>query len=118
MPSSPAPRKRSWQPAFIAWWFLSRRVVSAAGWPMRRTLLAIAAVDGSTALGFAMQLHVIGALVDGDAVPQGLRDRLFAQVVTAGALVNNAATEEGGGSRPRGAIPARSRRLATQARGG
>ena len=69
------------------------------------TLLAIAAVDGSTALGFAMQLHVIGALVDGDAVPTGLRDRLFAQVVTAGALVNNAATEEGGGSPARGAIP-------------
>ena len=69
------------------------------------TLLAIAAVDGSTALGFAMQLHVIGALLDGDAVPTGLRDRLFAQVVTDGALVNNAATEEGGGSPARGAIP-------------
>jgi len=68
-------------------------------------LLAIAAVDGSTALGFAMQLHVIGALVDGDAVPIVLRDRLFARVVTDGALVNNAATEEGGGSPARGAIP-------------
>ena len=52
-----------------------------------------------------MQLHVIGALVDGDAVPTSLRDRLFAQVVSHGALVNNAATEEGGGSPARGAIP-------------
>ena len=81
-------------------------------------LLAIAAVDGSTALGFAMQLHVIGALVDGDAVPKGLRDRLFAQVVTAGALVNNAATEEGGGSPARGAIPGTIAHAAPQARGG
>ncbi len=68
-------------------------------------LLAIGALDGSTALGFAMQLHVLGALVDGEAVPTGLRDRLFAQVVTDGALINNAATEEGGGSPARGAIP-------------
>jgi alkylation response protein AidB-like acyl-CoA dehydrogenase len=68
-------------------------------------LLAIGAVDGSTALGFALQLHVIGALVDGEAVPTGLCDHLFAQVVTDGALVNNAATEEGGGSPARGAIP-------------
>ena len=85
--------------------------------PQRRSF-AIAAVDGSTALGFAMQLHVIGALVDGDAVPTGLRDRLFAQVVTDGALVNNAATEEGGGSPAAARSPARSRRPATQARGG
>jgi alkylation response protein AidB-like acyl-CoA dehydrogenase len=79
---------------------LGGRMVEAA-----KALLAIAAVDGSTALGFAMQLHVIGALVDGDAVPTGLRDRLFAQVASHGALVNNAATEEGGGSPARGAIP-------------
>jgi alkylation response protein AidB-like acyl-CoA dehydrogenase len=79
---------------------LGGRMGDAAG-----ALLAIAAVDGSTALGFAMQLHVVGALVDGDAVPTGLRGRLVAQVVTDGALVNNAATEEGGGSPARGAIP-------------
>ena len=68
-------------------------------------LMAIGAADGATALGFAMQVHVVGALVDGDGVPAGLRDRLFAAIVADGALVNNAATEEGGGSPARGAIP-------------
>ena len=48
---------------------------------------------------------------------QPLRDRVFRAVVDDGALVNNAATEEGGGSPARGAIPgtiaaARWRRLA------
>ena len=32
-------------------------------------LAAIGAVDGSTALGFAMQVHVVGALRDSPAVP-------------------------------------------------
>ena len=41
----------------------------------------------------------------GARVPAGLRDRLFRAVVDDGALVNNAATEEGGGSPARGAIP-------------
>ena len=38
-------------------------------------------------------------------VPGGLRDRVFRAVVDDGALLNNAATEEGGGSPARGAIP-------------
>ncbi len=68
-------------------------------------LSALGAIDGATALGFAMQVHVVGALVDAEAVPAALRDRLFAAIVADGALVNNAATEEGGGSPARGAIP-------------
>ena len=92
---------------------LGGRMVEAA-----EALLAIAAVDGSTALGFAMQLHVIGALVDGDAVPTSIRDRLFARVLSHGALVNNAATEEGGGSPARGAIPGTVAQPAPTARGG
>jgi alkylation response protein AidB-like acyl-CoA dehydrogenase len=68
-------------------------------------LLAIGAVDGSTALGFAMQVHVVGALVDSTAVAESLRTQLYRSIVHDRALVNNAATEEGGGSPARGAIP-------------
>lgn len=79
---------------------LGARMTEAAG-----VLMAVGAVDGSTALGFAMQVHVVGALVDSPGVPASLRERLFRVVVDDGALVNNAATEEGGGSPARGAIP-------------
>jgi alkylation response protein AidB-like acyl-CoA dehydrogenase len=68
-------------------------------------LMALGAVDGATALGFAMQVHVVGALAESDGVPDGLRQGLFRAIVSDGALVNNAATEEGGGSPARGAIP-------------
>jgi alkylation response protein AidB-like acyl-CoA dehydrogenase len=70
-------------------------------------LLALGAVDGSTALGFAMQVHVVGALVDSDdrTVPAPLRESVYRAIVDDGALVNNAATEEGGGSPSRGALP-------------
>ena len=68
-------------------------------------LLALGAIDGSTALGFAMQVHVTGALRDDTLVDAAVRDALFRSVVDEGALVNNAATEEGGGSPSRGAIP-------------
>lgn len=74
-------------------------------------LMAIGAIDGSTALGFAMQVHVVGALVDSAGVPDDLRRRLFRSIVDGGALVNNAATEEGGGSPARGAIPGTSATL-------
>ena len=67
-------------------------------------LLALGAVDGSTALGFAMQVHTTGALRDGDA-PAAVRDRVWRAVVDERAWLNNAATEEGGGSPARGAIP-------------
>ncbi len=61
---------------------------------------------GRPALGFAMQVHVVGR-------PPRRRHRsrtgcataCSAPIVDDGALVNNAATEEGGGSPARGAIP-------------
>ena len=68
-------------------------------------LARVGAVDGSTGLGFAMQVHVIGALRDAPGVPDAIRDRVYRAIVEDGALVNNAATEEGGGSPARGAIP-------------
>ena len=68
-------------------------------------LTVIGSVDGSTALGFAMQVHAVGALIDSVGVPDGLRERVFRSIVDDGALVNNAATEEGGGSPARGAVP-------------
>ena len=68
-------------------------------------LAAIGAVDGSTALGFAMQVHVVAAMRDADGFPEELRARLYRAIVDDGALLNNASTEEGGGSPARGAIP-------------
>lgn len=68
-------------------------------------LLAIGAVDGATALGLAMQTHVIGAMRDAGAFPESVREAVYRRIVDDGALVNNAATEEGGGSPARGAIP-------------
>ncbi len=68
-------------------------------------LLALGAIDGSTALGFAMQVHVTGALRDSVAFPDDVRARLYRSIVEDGALLNNAATETGGGSPARGAIP-------------
>jgi alkylation response protein AidB-like acyl-CoA dehydrogenase len=68
-------------------------------------LLAMGAVDGATALGFAMQVHVVGAMRDAAAFPEAVRTELYRAIVERGAFVNNAATEEGGGSPARGAIP-------------
>ncbi len=84
--------------------------VTAGGLGARMTesaevLMTLGALDGSTALGFAMQVHVVGALVDSGSVPDGLRDAVYRSIVDDGALINNAGTEEGGGSPARGAIP-------------
>ena len=68
-------------------------------------LAALGAVDGSTALGFAMHVQVVGAAAQSDAWPAPLLDRFYAMIVDDGALVNAASTEEGGGSPARGAIP-------------
>ncbi len=68
-------------------------------------LAALGAIDGSTALGFAMHVHVVASVADSDAWPAPLLDRLYAAIVDEGALVNAASTEEGGGSPARGAIP-------------
>ena len=79
----------------------------AARWPRRpRSCWRSAAIDGSTALGFAMQVHVVrGAARRPGRGRRAPRARLVRAVVDDGALVNNAATEEGGGSPARGAIP-------------
>ena len=70
-----------------------------------RILSAIGAIDGATALGLAMHLHVTGAAASATVWPPATRDGLFRAVVEEGALVNAASTEEGGGSPARGAIP-------------
>jgi alkylation response protein AidB-like acyl-CoA dehydrogenase len=70
-----------------------------------QALLALGAVDGSTALGFAMQTHVVGSVADSDAIADDLRARVYRTIVDDGSWLNNAATEEGGGSPARGAIP-------------
>jgi len=68
-------------------------------------LAALGAVDGSTALGFAMHVHAVGSIADSASYPDEIRDRVYRAIVGDGALFNNAATEEGGGSPARGAIP-------------
>ena len=68
-------------------------------------LTALGAVDGSLALGFAMHVHAAGSIADSAMWPAATRERLYRAIVEDGALVNNAATEEGGGSPARGAIP-------------
>jgi alkylation response protein AidB-like acyl-CoA dehydrogenase len=68
-------------------------------------LLALGALDGSTALGFAMQAHVVGGIRDSPDYPAAIRDAVFRAIVDQRALLNNAATETGGGSPARGAIP-------------
>jgi len=70
-----------------------------------RILAALGAVDGSTALGFAMHVHVVGAAAESPGWPDGLREWLYREVVARGALVNAASTEESGGSPARGAVP-------------
>lgn len=77
-------------------------------------LMAVGALDGATALGFAMQVHVTGAMRDALAFPEAIRDQVYRAIVADGALVNNAATEEGGGSPARGAIPGTQATPATQ----
>src|SRR5438552_5098032 len=68
-------------------------------------LAALGAIDGSVALGFAMHVHAVGSIAESHAWPHEVRDRLYRAIVDEGAFVNNAATEEGGGSPSRGAIP-------------
>ena len=68
-------------------------------------LAAIAAVDGSVALGFAMHLHVVGAMAESPGWPDGLREEIYRAIRDEGALLNSAATEDGGGSPARGALP-------------
>jgi alkylation response protein AidB-like acyl-CoA dehydrogenase len=69
-------------------------------------LAALGAVDGSTGLGFAMHLHVSGALADSTGWRPDLRAWLEDLVVHDGALLNAASTEDGSGSPSRGGLPA------------
>jgi alkylation response protein AidB-like acyl-CoA dehydrogenase len=68
-------------------------------------LAAIGAVDGSTALGLAMQTHVLGAAVESGAWPAGPLDLAITAAVRDGALINAASSEEGSGSPSRGGLP-------------
>lgn len=68
-------------------------------------LAALAAIDGSTALGFAMHVHVVGSMAESPGWPAGLRERLYAAIRDERALLNAAATEDSGGSPARGALP-------------
>ena len=68
-------------------------------------LAEIGAIDGSTALGLAMHVHSVGSIAESADWPAPARDCAYRAIVDEGALFNNAATEEGGGSPARGAIP-------------
>src|SRR6185312_1880809 len=57
------------------------------------------------ALGFAMHVHVVGAMADSPDWPEGLRELVYAAIRDEGALLNAASTEDAGGSPARGAIP-------------
>ena len=68
-------------------------------------LAAVGATDGSTALGLAMQTHVLGSAVESGAWPAPPFDRLVDAIGREGALVNAASSEEGSGSPSRGGLP-------------
>ena len=68
-------------------------------------LAALGAIDGSTALGFAMHVHVVGGMAESPGWPAGLRETLYDEIRDHGALLNSAGTEDAGGSPARGAIP-------------
>jgi alkylation response protein AidB-like acyl-CoA dehydrogenase len=69
-------------------------------------LAAVGAEDGSTALGLAMQTHVLGSAVESGAWPVVPFERLLSAARDEGALVNAASSEEGSGSPARGGLPA------------
>lgn len=81
-------------------------------------LATLGAIDGSTALGFAMHVHAVGSIADSIGWPETTRDRVYRAIVEDGALFNNAATEEGGGSPARGAIPGTTATAVPEADGG
>ncbi len=61
--------------------------------------------DASTALGFAMHLHVVGSLAENDTWSPGAFERMCAEVIRHGALLNSAASEPELGSPSRGGLP-------------
>jgi alkylation response protein AidB-like acyl-CoA dehydrogenase len=68
-------------------------------------LAALGAVDASAALGLAMHFHTLGSAVAAREWPEHLLLKVFQAVLSEGALINVAATEEMGGSPARGGIP-------------
>ncbi len=68
-------------------------------------LAALAAVDGSVGLGFAMHVHVVGSMPQSSGWPIGRREAIYGLIRDHGALLNAASTEDEGGSPARGAIP-------------
>ncbi|HSS35090.1 MAG TPA: acyl-CoA dehydrogenase [Patescibacteria group bacterium] len=68
-------------------------------------LAAIGAEDGSTALGFAMHVHVVAGMAQADGWSKALDDRVHGLIRDEGALINAASTEDAGGSPARGAVP-------------
>lgn len=69
--------------------------------------------DGSTALAAGWHLYVVGKQATSLTWPEALRDRIFREAVTEGALINAAASEPATGSPSRGGLPTtRARRLA------
>ena len=68
-------------------------------------LASIGAVDGSTALGFAMHVHVVAGMAQADGWSKALDDRVHGLIRDEGASINAASTEDAGGSPARGALP-------------
>ncbi|MFZ5826601.1 MAG: acyl-CoA dehydrogenase family protein [Bacillota bacterium] len=68
--------------------------------------------DGSTALAAGWHLYIIGKQAASLTWPERLRERLFREAVTDGALINAAASEPATGSPSRGGLPTtRARRM-------
>jgi alkylation response protein AidB-like acyl-CoA dehydrogenase len=77
---------------------------------MAQVLQHLARGDGSTALGLAMHVHIIGQLAESGAWQADGRadafERLCRESVASGALMNSAASEPEMGSPSRGGLPA------------
>ena len=82
---------------------------------MTRVLEHIAVGDGSTALGLAMHLNIIGQIAEQRLFSDAVIDKLFAECVQRGIFVNNVASEPEMGSPSRGGLP---RTTATPTEGG
>ena len=68
-------------------------------------LATLGAIDGSTALGFGMHVHVVGSMAASPGWAPGAREAIYATIRDEGALLNAASTEDSGGSPARGALP-------------
>lgn len=82
---------------------------------MTRVLEHIAMGDGSTALGLAMHLNIIGQIAEQRPFSDEVIAQLFAECVSPGIFVNNVASEPEMGSPSRGGLP---RTTATPTDGG